>query len=225
MSVEVSAPARAAIGNVINPRANEAREQISASQIMDWVLRGYVFSLGLLVDDGTNIPSVTTLADTTPIVSLQSPTGGDTIVVPLKVHMAITEDDGGGLSQFDIAYTLAAKDCATTLSLSGTAMTGVLNHLSRSPAISEKSTLLSTVTASALTVVDSIVIAHKEIADAILTAATFNVDPVLDYDFTKAPLALMEGAALLLYAYTGTGAAEVRPSITWAELPASVYQP
>jgi len=224
MSVRVGSPSRSSIGDVINPRANEAREQISGSQIMDWVLRGYVFSAGLLVDDGTNIASVTTLADTTPIVSLQSPTGGDTIVVPLKVHMAITEDDGGGLSQFDIAYTKAAADCATTMSLTGTAVTGVINHLTRSPAISTKCTLLSTVTVSALTVVDSIVIAHKEIADAILTAATFLVDPVLNYEF-KAPMALMEGAALLLYAYTGTGAAEVRYSITWAEIPASVYQP
>ncbi len=224
MSVEVNAPTRASIGSVINPRANEASEQISGSQVMDWMLRGYIFSLGLLVDDTTNIPSVTTLADTTPIVSLQSPSGGDTIVVPLKVHMAITEDDGTNESQFDIAYTKAAKDCATTLSLSGTAHTGVVNHFTRSPALTTKSTVLSTVTASALTVVDSIVVAHKEIAASILTNTVFNVEPVLNYEF-KTPIALMEGAALLLYAFTGGGAAEVRPSVTWAEIPASVYKP
>lgn len=225
MSGQVSAPARASIGSVINPRLNEAREQISGRQIMDWVLRGYVFSSGLLVDDGTNIVSMTSLADTSPLVSLQSPTGGDTIVIPLHVHMSLTEVDGGDLTQLDIAFTKAAADCATTLDLSGTALTGIINHLTRSPALTPKSILLRTVTASALTVVDSIVIAHKEIADAILTAATFLVDPVLDYDFTAAPIGLTEGAALLLYAYTSTPGAEIRPSITWAEIPASVYQP
>jgi len=225
MSAIVSAPTRASIGSILNPRANEAGEQISGEQLMDWVLRGYVFSYGLLVDDGTNIPSVTTLADTTPIVSLQSPAGGDTIVVPLRVHMAVHAENAGGLSQFDIAYTKAAKNCATTLSLSGTAATGIINHLTRSPAIAKQSTVLSTVTASALTVVDSIVIAHKEIAAGILTNTTFNVDPVLNYDFLDEPIALMEGAALLLYAYTASTACEVRPSITWAEIPASVYQP
>ena len=225
MSAEVSGPARASVGSILNPRANEAGEQISAEQLMDWVLRGYVFSYGLLVDDGTNVPSVTTLADTTPIVSLQSPTGGDTIVVPLRVHMGLVAEDSGGLTQFDIAYTKAAKDCATTLVLTGTTATGVINHLSRSPALSANSTVLSTVTASALTVLDSIVIAHKEINAAILTAATFAVDPVLNYDFIDHPMALMEGAALLLYAYTASTACEVRPSITWAEIPASIYQP
>ncbi len=225
MSGTVSAPARASVGTTVNPRLNEAREQISGRQIMDWVLRGYVFSCGLLVDDGTNIVSVVTLADTTPLVSLQSPIGGDTIVVPLAVHISMTEGDGGGLSQYDIAYTKAASDCATALTLSGTAMTGVINHLTRSPALTTKSTLLSTVTASALTVVDSIVLAHKEVAAAVLTAATFLVDPVLNYDFTSAPIGLTEGAALLLYIYTATPGAEIRPSITWAEIPASVYKP
>ena len=227
MSVEVSAPARASAGKTaINPRANEAGEQISGEQLMDWVLRGYVFSYGLLVDDGTNIPSVTTLAETTPIVSLESPPGGDTIVVPLKVHMGLHAEGGGGLGQYDIAYTKAAKDCGTTLAITGTAVTGVINHLSRSPALTTKCTLLSTATVgSAMTVVDSIVIAHKEYAAAVLTAATFLVDPVLNYSFRRAPLALMEGAALLLYAYTSGTAAEIRPSITWAEIPASVYQP
>ncbi len=224
MSAEVNAPTRASIGSVVDPRANEAKEGISGSQVMDWMLRGYIFSNGLLIDDGTNIASVTTLADTTPILSLQSPIGGGTIVVPLKVHISITEDDGTAESQFDIVYTKAAKDCATRLSLSGTAVTGVINHFTRSPAIATKSTLLSTVTASALTVVDSIVIAHKEVAAAVLTAATFNVDPVLNYEF-KTPICLMEGAALLIYAFTGTGAAEIRPSLTWAELPADIYQP
>lgn len=225
MSVEISAPARASIGNVINPRANEAREQVFSAQVMDWVLRGWVFSLGLLVDDTTNIVAMTTLADTTPLVSLQSPAGGDTIVVPILAGMYITEEDGGGLSQLDIAYTKAAEECATNLTLSGTAMTGVINHLTTYPSKRTKCTVLSTVTASALTVVDSIVLAHKEIANAILTAATFMVDPKLEYDFSKAPIALIEGGALLLYAYTATTGAEIRPSITWAEIPADKYLP
>lgn len=224
MSVVISAPTRASNGDVLNPRANNAREQIFGGQLLDWVLRGWVFSVGLLSDDATNIATVTTLADTTPTLALQSPAGGDTIVIPLRVTLVIASNDGGGLSTWDIVYTKAAAACATKLALSaGTTLTGVINRLTSNPAITPKATIQHTVTASALTVVDSIVIAHKEIPDASLTAATFQ-DSTLDYKFSE-PLCLTEGAALLVYGYTGTGAAMLRPSITWAEIPSSIYKP
>ncbi len=222
MSVQVSAPARASSGDIINPRANEAKEQIFSGQVMDWVLRGWVYSFGLLSDDTTNVASATTLADTTPTIALQSPAGGDTIVVPLRVQVTAVSADGG-LVTTDICYTKAAAGCATAMTLSGTSMTGLLNHLTKNPMDSPKSTVKRTVTASALTVVDSIVIAHQELPAAYLTAATF-ADPTFDYIFTE-PLCLVEGAALLLYCYSAGTAGEVRPSITWAEIPSSVYKP
>lgn len=219
MSVEISAPVRADSG-VINPRANEAREQIFSPQVFDWVMRGYVYSVGLLVDDTSNIPSSTTLADTAPTVSLESPTGGDTIVVPLRVTCTVI-DDPGGASSLDLVFTKKASDCATALTLSGTAMTGILNHLSGGSTC--KSKLEYTVTASALTVVDSIVLSSWVFPDEGLTAATF-YNPVFDYVFTT-PIALTDGAALLIYTYAASTASEMRPCITWAEIPANIYKP
>lgn len=223
MSVEIGAPTRVSAGSVINPRANEAREQIFGSQIIDWVARGYVFSFGLLSDDATNIATATTLADTTPTVSLQSPSGGDIIVVPLRVTASFPQTADGSLATLDLVYTKAAKECLTSMTLGGTALTGIINRLTSNPSATTKCTLLRTVTASALTVVDSIVIAHKELPAAFLTAATFAA-PEFDYVFEH-PLFLVEGAALLIYAYSAGTAGEVRPSITWAELPASIYKP
>ena len=223
MTVQIGAPTRASAGDVINSRANNAREQIFSSQVTDWMLRGWVFSVGLLVDDTTNIATKTTLADTTPTVVLQSPAGSDLIVVPLRVTCDIV-DDGGGLSTLDLVYTKAARACATVLALSGgTTLTGVINHLTTNPLVTPKATVQHTVTASALTVVDSIVIAHKEYPDAGLTAATFQ-NPTFDYVFSE-PIGLTEGAALLFYAVTASSAGEIRPCITWVEIPASVYKP
>ena len=222
MTVEINAPTRASSGDVLDPRANNAKEQIIGSQLMDWVLRGWVFSVGLLSDDATNIASVTTLADTTPTLSLQSPSGGDTIVIPLRVTVDVV-DASGGLATIDLAYTKSARECATIMTLSGTALTGIVNRLTTNPQTTAKATVLRTVTASALLVTDSIVIAHKELPAAFLTAATF-ANPSFDYVFSE-PLGLVEGAALLVYAYSAGTAGEVRPSITWAEIPSSVYKP
>ncbi len=223
MSVVISAPSRASAEDVINPRANNAREQIFAGQVFDWASRGWVFSAGLLVDDTTNIATVTTLADTTPTIVLQSPAGADLIIVPLRVTVAVV-DDGGGLTTLDLVYTKAARACATVLAFSaGTTMTGVINRFTTNPLVTPRATIQYTVTASALTVVDSIVIAHKELPDAALTAATWGY-PEFDYKFTE-PLGLTEGAALLLYGVTATGAGEIRPCITWAEIPATIYKP
>lgn len=222
MSIEINAPTRASAGDVLDPRGNNALEQISGKLLLDWALRGWVFSFGLLSDDTSNIASVTTLADTTPTLSLQSPSGGDTIVIPLRVTLDVAQV-AGGLTTYDIVYTKAARECATVMVLTGTTQTGVLNRFTTNPQITPKATLLSTVTASALTVVDSIVIAHKELPAATLVSATFQ-NPTFDYIFEE-PLGLVEGAALLVYCYSASTANEIRPSITWAEIPASIYKP
>jgi hypothetical protein len=221
MSVEVrGSPAKAGAGVIINPAANTAKEQIMSDMLFDHILQGNVYtaSQGL---EATDISSVATEADTTPVASLQSPTGADTIVIPLRVWVSVT-DDGNGAGYVDLAFTKAAKQCATVLSLSGTAI-NVQNHYTKNAMVAAKSTALKGVTASALLTTDYITLAHHHWADAALTTSL--IVPDLDYQF-EVPLALTQGAALLVYFTNGTTTdAKVVVSFTWAEIPASVYIP
>ncbi len=215
-------PSPAAAGIVADPAANTAGEQIAATQIIDWGLKGYIFSTGILVDD-SDISVVTTLADTTPTVSLQSPTGGAIIVIPLRVRCSITAEDGG-LTTLDLVYTKAAQECATPLTLSGTTMAGITNHFTPVSRIVRKSTCLFTVTASALLDADCNVIAHGHMHNDGLTAINMHFNRAFDYDFTDSPIALTDGAALLLYGYSASTASTIRPSFTWAEIPRNAYE-
>ena len=225
MTVKVrTTPSRAAAGVDVLPAANTAGEQIAASQIMDWGMKGYIFSAGLLVD-ASDISVVTTLADTTPTIALQSPAGGDIIVIPLRVRCSVTAV-AGGLTTLDLVYTKAARECATVLALTGgTVMPGIQNHFTPNPMAVRKSTCEFTVTATALTDVDCNVIAHAELADNGLTSATFQYISVFNYEFEESPIALTDGAALLLYGDSARTASTIRPSFIWAEIPRSVYAP
>ena len=221
MSVEVrSSPARAGAGVVVNPAANTAREIILADQLFDSVLNDYVFtaSQGL---EATDISSVAAESHTTPVVSLQAPTGTNKLVIPLRVWVSLT-NDGAGLGYVDLAYTKAAKQCATALTLSGTAL-NIQSHRTKNPMVTPSATALKAVTASALTTVDYITLAHHHWPDAALTTSL--IVPDFEYNF-DVPIALTEGAALLLYFYNATTTdAKVVVSITWMELPANIYVP
>ncbi|KKM68980.1 hypothetical protein LCGC14_1455440 [marine sediment metagenome] len=224
MAVKVrDAPSRAAAGVNVLPAANTAGEQIAGSQILDWAMRGYIFSAGLLVD-ASDISVVTTLADTTPTIALQSPASKDLVVIPLRVHCSITAVTGG-LTTFDLVYTKAAQECATVLALTGgTVMPGIQNHYVSNPITVRKSTCEFTVTATALTDVDTSILAHAEMHDNGLTAISMHMNRVFNYVF-DVPIALTEGAALLLYGYSASTASTIRPTFTWAEIPRSVYIP
>jgi hypothetical protein len=219
MSVTVQAPTRAEAGDVVNPRANNAREQVFSSQVMDWAMRGYLFtaSQGL---EATDIATVTTEADTTPTATLQAPAGSSVVVIPLRVWVSLT-NDGGGLTTLDLSYTKAAAQCATAMTLSGTAL-NVQNHYTPNPMTTPSATTLHGVTASALLTTDYITLAHHHWIDAALTTGL--IVPDFDYVF-KAPLALVAGAALMLHGYTASSAGKFLLAITWAEVPASVYVP
>ena len=219
MTVKVTAPERAEAGAIVSPRANNAKEQIFAKQVFDWTMRGMVFtaSQGL---EATDLATVTTEADTTPTASLQAPTGQNVAVIPLRVWVSIT-NDGGGLSTLDLSYTKAALECATALTLSGTTL-NIQNHYTKNPQTTSDATALYTVTASALTTVDYITLAHHEWPNEALTTSL--VIPDFDYIF-KTPLALVEGAALLVHGYSGTSAGKMMVAITWAEIPADIYVP
>ena len=219
MSVTIGAPTRSSAGDVVNPRANNAREQVFSSQVMDWVLRGYVFtaSQGL---EATDVAAVTTEADTTPSMTVQSPASG-IVMIPLRVWVSIT-GDGGGLTTLDLSYTKAAAQCATALAItSGTAM-NIQNHYTPNPMTTALSTSYKTPTATALVTTDYITLAHHHWIDAAITTGL--VVPDFDYVF-NAPLALVNGAALMLHMYTASSAGSFVCAVTWAEVPTSVYVP
>ncbi len=226
MSVRVrSAPSAAAVGVEVQPAANTAGEQVMAGQLMDWAMKGYIYTAGILID-GTDISVVTTLADTTPTIALQSPVGGDYIVIPLRVYCVVTAITGG-LTTLDLVFTKAKLECATTLALTaGTTMPGIRNHYTPNPTAVRKSTCEYTVTASALTAADTSILAHADLVAAGLAAnSMMQLSNVFDYSFANSPIALTDGAALLLYGYSASTANTIRPSITWAEIPRSVYAP
>ncbi len=217
-----SAPARANAGAIIEPVANTAREQIFANQILDWTLRGYVFTAGAVLVDGTDVATKTSIADTTPDYVLQSPIGTETIVIPLRVRCSVT-NDGSGLCKLDLVFTKAKNESATTLAFtSGTALK-IQNNFTPNPMAVAKSTMEYTVTSAALTNVDCNVIVHGELVNAALTTGLIMLNEVFDYSFEDAPIALTEGAALLLYTSSAGGAGKTRASFTWAEIPRSVY--
>ena len=213
-------PVRAGDGVEVNPAANQTLEQIIATQINDWTMRDYVFtaSQGLAA---TDVSSVATESHTTPVASLQSPTGKNKLIIPLRVWASVT-NDGAGLGYVDLCYTKAAKECATALTLSGTAF-NLQNSRTFNPMVTPTATALMAVTASALTTVDYITLAHKHWPNAALTTSL--IVPDFDYQF-ETPIALTEGAALLLYFYNATTTdAKLVVSFTWAELDASIYIP
>ena len=225
MTVKVrTTPSGAAAGVNVLPAANTAGEQIAASQIMDWGLKGYIFSAGILVDD-SDISVVTTLAHTTPTIALQSPVGGSIVVIPLRVRCSVTAV-AGGLTTLDLVYTKAKYEVAVPLALTGgTILPGIQNHFTPNPMTVRKSTCEYTVTASALTNADCNVLAHAELHDDGLTAINMHYNRIFDYEFDESPVALTDGAALLLYGYSASTASTIRPTFTWAEIPRSVYAP
>ncbi len=224
MSVEIRTPSRVEAVVVANPTANSAREQIAANPILDWMLKGYVFTGGSVLMDATDIANVSTQADTTPTIILESPLGKDTVVIPLRIRCSQT-DDGGGKSQVNLVFTKARLETAARLAFTGGTALKIQNAFSTFPAITSECTLGFGKTSAALTATDSIVIAQGEMADAGLTTGLIMLDEVFDYSFVNNPVVLTEGAALLLYGFSASGAGKIRPSITWAELPRDVYVP
>lgn len=196
---------------------NGARELYTSSNILRWAKAGKLFtaSQGL---EATDVDSATTEADTTPTYSLQAPSSSSKYVVPIRVRLALT-NDGGGLSTFDVSYTKAAAQCATKLTLSGTAL-NIQNHLTTNPMVTGLATALHTVTASALLTTDYITVAHQHAVDAALTTGLPLPGAGLEWvvDLLDMGIVLTQSAALLIHTYTASSAGKTVPVITWAEL-------
>lgn len=226
MSAEVrTIPTRGNAGDVVNPAANTAKEQIAASQYLDWLLRGYIFSGGSVLVDAGDVVSVTSIADTTPTYVLQSPIGSGTVVIPLRVVAVFTDDGGAGASTINLVFTKSKQEATAELAFTSGTDLKIQNNYTPNPMTTSKCALGYTRTSAALTDVDCTVIASAQLVDAALTTGLIQLNEVFDYSFRDSPIALTEGAALLVYTTSTSSAGKTRLTFTWAELPRSVYVP
>jgi len=204
-------------GNVaVAGRATGNRELITSSNILKWLAQGKVFSAGLGCEE-TAVDSEAALADVSPTFGLFAPSGETTIVLPLYASFSVT-GEGGAANVVQCAVTKAANNCGTAMTKSGTALSKQnCNALYNTP---PQATALSTITVSALTTSDYLSLFTATAADNLISTAggAQFMNTVLEIDMLKHPVILAAGAALLIYAYTGTSDSTLTPYFQWAEL-------
>ena len=207
------------LGSAVAARTNGQREIMTSPAVLRWVREGKVYSGGQGLE-ATDILGVDTEADTTPSVVLASPASATTLVVPLQVKMAIT-NDGSGLNTLDVSFTKAAAEVATALALSSGTALNIQNHITLNPMKTGLATLERNVTATALLTTDYITLAHDHAVDAALTSGLplpgAGLEKVVNL-FKPAPIMLIEGAALMVHLSGAATAGNWAVTVTWAEL-------
>ncbi len=201
------------------------RDLITSPNLLRWLMEGKIFEAGMGAES-TAINSSDALLETEPQVALQAPKN-DTLVIPIQLRVAVVAD-GGALTNWQIAFTKAAANCATSLTLSGTACHHISNCNKYYNTLPEATALYGDkITASAL-VVGDYVSYHRGIAiDALLTTGlpTLGNGPsnVSTYNFLKdgAPHIMAAGSAMLVYLYTGTSDSTWTYYMQWAEVKAA----
>lgn len=205
-------------------RVTGNRDIVIHPNILKWTYEGKLWTAGVGVENA-GIDSDSALDDTSPEAALVSSSSDSTFVLPILVRCC-THTEGGALNQLQVAVTRAAADCATTLAVSGTAMTAIQNH-NVSYTTSPTASALYTCTASALTNADyqSLILATQADNPVSGTGGLgFNVGTVFELDMLYTPRVLHSGAALLIYPYTGTTDQKYTYAITWAELTESDFR-
>jgi len=196
------------------------RDQVVTPSLLKWVAEGKVWCAGVGAENA-GVDSAAALDDLTPTFALVAPASSSVLVVPILVRMS-THTEGGALNQLQVAVTRAASDCATTLSVSGTAFTAIQNKLSGNTG-SPQSAATYTCTSSALTNADYVSTVLATQADNPVSGTGglgFNRGCVFELDMLADPFILNSGAGLLVYGYTGTTDQKYLPYLVWAELTA-----
>ena len=203
-------------------RVTGNRDLVSHPNILKWAYEGKLFTAGVGTEHA-GVSGVSTLADITPSCALTASSSATTLVLPILLR-AMTHTEGGALGKFYVAVTRAAADCATALTVSGTAFTAIQNHNVTYTA-SPTAAATYTCTASVLTNADYQNILLTQSADNIVTGTGglgYDEGTMISLDLLATPRILHSGAALLGFAYTGNATiAKYTFSITWAELTAS----
>lgn len=204
-------------------RVNGAGDVIASSTLLRWAVEGKVFESGLGAED-TAIALDATFADTTPLFTLQAPTAKTPLVIPIMAKLAIV-NDGSSLTRIELAFTKPAGLCATSMTLTGTALTSKHSNYRSSPAqTAQQATTLSNVTASALVAADYVTYDYLSAVDAILTTGLVSLgngpSNVHTWRFLKEgyPHILTSGAAMLIYASNSTTDATALCYMQWAEV-------
>jgi len=199
-------------------RVTKNRDVVTHPNLLKWAYEGKVWTAGLGVEN-SGIDSDSAWDDTSPEAALVAPASSKILVLPILVR-AMTHTEGGALNVLQVCVTRAAADCATTLSVSGTAFTAIQNH-NATYTTKPSASALYTCTASALTNADYQSILRAVQADDPVSGTGglgFSRGTVLELDMLETPRILHSGAALLLYPYTGTSDQKYTYAITWAEL-------
>lgn len=199
-------------------RVTKNRDVVVHPNLLKWAFEGKLWTAGLGCEN-TGIDSDSALDDLSPEAALVSSASSTVLVLPIMVRCSV-HTEGGALNQLQVAVTRASSDCATTLAVSGTAMTAIQNH-NVTYTTSPTASALYTCTSSALTNADyqSLILATQ--ADNPVSGTgglAFNRGTVFELNLLRTPRILHSGAALLIYPYTGTSDQKYLYAITWAEL-------
>lgn len=199
------------------------RDIIVSPNIYRWAVEGKIFEAGFGLED-TAINSSTTVADTTPTFALQAPNSAALLVVPILLKLFITAD-GGGLQTYAVSFTKPSGLCATSMTLSGTALTSKHSSYRANPApTSQQAIALSGVTASALVAADYVQYHGGHSVDAAITSGlvTMGSGPSNAHIFSflkeGAPHIMTSGAAMLVHCDTTSSASTWTCFMQWAEV-------
>jgi len=205
---------------------NGKRDIIVAPNLYRWAAEGKVFEAGYgLEDTAIDSEGSATVNATTATFSLQAPSSSSLLVIPLLLKLCITTE-GGAVAYYQLMFTKPAGLCATSMTLSGTALTSkhCLYRTGGEAKAVQQSTALSTVTVSALVAADYVSYHRATIADNSLTtllpAMGTGPSNVQTFNFMQdgVPHIMTSGAAMIVYAYNATTDTAYTAYMQWAEV-------
>ncbi len=203
-------------------RVTGNRDIVSVPTLWKWSAEGKVFEAGMGLE-GSAAPAIASIDVLYPVFSLQAPSSTSLLVIPILLKVALMVD-GNALTELSVTFTKPAGLCATSLTLSGTAMTSKHALYRKNPALTaQQATALYTVTSSALVAADYVEYERRIAIDTVLTAGLVAMDGpsnVFKANFLAegAPHIMTSGAALLVYVRNSTTDATAKAYMMWAEV-------
>jgi len=199
------------------------RDIVTLPTLWKLASQGKVFEAGAGLED-TGIAAYASINEQYPTFALQAPSNTTTLVIPILLKVALT-DDGSALTEISVAFTKPAGLCATALVITGTAFTSKHALLKSNPAQTSQ-TALATYTntlTGALVAADFVEYERRIAIDAVLTSGLVAMDGpsnVFKAKFLEegAPHIMSSGAAMLVYVKNSTTDAKAKCYIQWAEV-------
>lgn len=206
------------------------RTLVTTNNMLRWAAQGKVFAAGQGLQtvgiDSQGEASVTP-DDVKATFALQAPSGGAKLIVPLLLRVC-WEVEGGAATDFQLIFTKASSECATTLALSGRDMvqdnfpiystSPVQNSPTAQALYGVATTFLLTV--SALVDADNVMYDFSALVDNNVSVPVAGSIQQKEYSFISSgcPHILTNGAAMIFYISSATSDAVIHPYMQWAEL-------